>query len=81
MNLNIRKAMIVKILIPILLAVVLATYFSYTLLQKSSYETAQAVSEAASLRYSLLVREKIEQYVKVAVLTSSALRQAEADCR
>ena len=77
MNLNIRKAMIVKILIPILLAVVLATYFSYTLLQKSSYETAQAVSEAASLRYSLLVREKIEQYVKVAVLTSSALRQAE----
>ena len=77
MNLNIRKAMIVKILIPILLAVVLATYFSYTLLQKSSYETAQAVSEAASLKYSLLVSEKIEQYVKVAVLTSSALRQAE----
>lgn len=70
--------MIIKILVPILLAVVLATYFSYQLLQKSSYETAQAVSEAASLKYSLLVNEKIAQYVKVAVLTSSALRQAES---
>jgi methyl-accepting chemotaxis protein len=74
---SIRKKMIVYILIPIVLLLVLATFFLYQNSRKVAYEQAQAVSENQALISALTLTDTLSSYTQEVENLQAALKSIE----